>query len=163
MSIAKTTGTDKYHQRSLVFSDSDRNKCNLPKEIKNEKINVATISFASVQSINISESATFSGSLRINKSPNLSISIPNIANRVIEFHSDIIYPHDIRNNKVFIINNSQEITIKADESCDGIEIILYNNSIGPINITYINGTNTVAIDENLKMIFIDILNKWIIN
>lgn len=92
---------------------------------------------------------------------NRSINIPNIRYNINIDNVSLIDPSLIKSFKIFIV--STNIIINSDETCNGIEIIIYNRNMER-NIIIRN--TTVVIDELLpqcsrKMAFVYAINKWI--
>lgn len=100
--------------------------------------------------------------ININPPDGQTIRIPNISFGVNSEFLSSINPFMIKKNKIFIV--SSNIILNADDSCNGIEIIIYNNS--PNNriiirtsleiVTYITPRNAK------KIIFLAEINKWIV-
>lgn len=64
----------------------------------------------------------------------------------------------IINNKIFIICVNT-INLPHDSSCDGIEIVLYNNTE---NDVIINSDNIIIKShESIKLIYSNLIKKWI--
>lgn len=92
---------------------------------------------------------------------NKSINVPNIRYSVDLNNSPIIDPINIKATKIFII--TKNIILRADNTCSGIEIIFYNkNTAGNI---IIRDTQTIIYTLfaccAVKLMYIDVINKWI--
>ncbi len=108
--------------------------------------------------------------LRIIARDNFNVSIPNIQNDVL-VNCNIINPTEIKLFKIFIINN--DVILNADNSINGIEIIIYNNSDIITNIKTNNLINndmtiddiitTLESHKSKRFIYISYICKWIVS
>jgi cytoskeletal protein CcmA (bactofilin family) len=92
---------------------------------------------------------------------NRSVNIPNIRYGVDNSDIAIIDPSAIKSIKIFVV--TKNILLPSDETCNGIEIIIYNqNRLGKIIIR-----DRISIIDNLepqcavKLVYIYIVDKWI--
>jgi len=111
---------------------------------------------------NIIETPCISSQNNLNLVPaiNRSVNIPNIRYNTNIANPQIIGPIEIKSSKIFIVNRN--IILESDESCDGIEIIIYNkNMAGSIIIR--NITNIIIkLDAQcgVKLIYLFLVNRW---
>lgn len=93
---------------------------------------------------------------------NQTINIPNIQYNIDIRNLQLIDPIAIKSSKIFIV--SRNIILEPDESCDGIEIIIYNKNFSGIIIIrdIINIIYELPAQCTVKLIFIFVIGKWII-
>lgn len=97
--------------------------------------------------------------LSISAGINCSVNIPNIRYNII-FNDNIIDPILLKLNKIFIVKNN--IILQADESCNGIEIIIYNDHHTKVIIRDIFSLiDTISGHSGIKLVFIFCINRWI--
>jgi hypothetical protein len=99
--------------------------------------------------------------LNIVAGTNQSVNIPNIRHNVALTNTNVITPIAIKSTKIFIV--SQNIILEADETCNGIEIIIYNNNVSG-NIIVRDLLSIIARVPNkcsVKMVYIFLINQWI--
>lgn len=90
-----------------------------------------------------------------------AINISNVRYTTNINQTGIISPAEIKLSKIFIVNTTT--IINGDLSCDGIEIIIYNNA----NYNVVIRDNCTIIKElkmqrGMKMVYIGLIGKWII-
>lgn len=132
------------------------------KEISTEKITISTIETDTIIANQISISDIISqNNINIRTFNDNTINIPNIKFNTTISDFGIINATEIKNNKVFIIDKTT--IIQSDEFCDGIEIIIYNNSIAE-NIIRDNTSVIVRLEPRsaIKLIYLLLVNRWII-
>ncbi len=90
-----------------------------------------------------------------------TINIPNIKYGIIMIREPIITATTIKLGKIFVVNNNT--ILQADSSCDGIEIIIFNNNISG-NIAIRDTTNiidTLCARSARRLLFLYISNCWV--
>lgn len=99
------------------------------------------------------------GNLELSADIFSTIRIPNCQYRVDMSYSTIITLEAIKHNKIFVLNRST--LIESDPSCDGIEVILFNNSNIPITIKE-NRKILTEIDshKSQKLLYLACINGW---
>ncbi|XWV25234.1 putative ORFan [Tupanvirus deep ocean] len=92
---------------------------------------------------------------------NHSIVVPNIKYNVLPDISAIIDPIAIKSSKIFLA--TKNTILNADETCDGIEIIIYNrNTTGEIIIRdNVSIIDKVCGQNASKLVYVFYVNKWI--
>ncbi|XWV26494.1 putative orfan [Tupanvirus soda lake] len=92
---------------------------------------------------------------------NRSINMPNIRYNVLPDIPAIIDPIAIKSTKVFLA--TKNTILSADETCDGIEIVIYNrNTAGEIIIRdNISIIDKICGQNASKFVYIFYINKWI--
>lgn len=99
------------------------------------------------------------GDLNLCSPPNTTVKIGNIQHNVCTT-TTVINPCEIKAAKIFITQN--DISLCADESCNGIEIVLYNdNPTQSINVMSSIIIATIQPNMSIRLIYIHCLNKWI--
>lgn len=126
----------------------------------NVKIKTEQVGTSSIQALTIYDSVAINGSLVVTPNQNITVQIPNIVFGVEAFTNADIQIIDILNNKIFILVNN--VTLPNDQQLNGIEIILYNNSVFNIVVTYVNGTTTIVPNGYNRFIYVYLLNSWLI-
>ena len=105
--------------------------------------------------------------------PNTAVKIGNIQYNVCTsttvlanpdgIHSDsrrVLNPCEIKATKIFITNN--DISLCADESCNGIEIVIHNNNpTQSINVMGSIIIATIQPNMSIRLVYVHCLNKWI--
>lgn len=90
-----------------------------------------------------------------------TVNVPNISYGINADNLLTLDPIVIKSNKIFIVSNN--ISLLGDNTCDGIEIIVYNqNIVRPIIVR-----DPVSIIDKLpsqcaiKLVYIFLLNRWV--
>lgn len=89
-----------------------------------------------------------------------TINVPNIRYNIDVSNITIIDPPAIKFSKIFVV--TRNIVLAADSTCNGIEIIIYNNSKVKIKINDKNIITEIAPFCSKKMVYIHPILKWII-
>lgn len=88
------------------------------------------------------------------------INMPNLGYGVREQCSGIIEPIDIRTTKIFIIDRNT--ILGADQSCNGIEITLYNSSSSEVIVRdYSVIVHHLNSQCSVSLVYLFTVNKWI--
>lgn len=120
--------------------------------LKMEKLSIPLVNTTTI----ISQSG-----LQLNVAPNFYISIPNIKHQIVILELPEINPPLIKSAKIFIV--TRNVLLKADETCDGIEIMVYNNSA--INILVRDLLNVLAkVHPNclVKLVYLHLVAQWVV-
>lgn len=127
-------------------------------EITNNNITVN--SSANIRNI-LTNSIGSLDDLYLSSGLNHTINIPNIKYGIDISGSPIITPTKIKLMKIFIVNNN--IMLQSDASCDGIEIIIFNNNFtGAIVVRdTTNIIDTICAKTASKFLYLFITNSWI--
>lgn len=90
------------------------------------------------------------------------VTVPNIRYAVDTCNSATIEASSIKASKIFIV--TKNIRLAADESCNGIEIIIYNNNTN--NKIIIRDTHviicTLAYHTAIKLCYLCEIDKWVL-
>ena len=98
--------------------------------------------------------------LDISVNPGHRVNISNIGYQTAIFNSNIIDSIAIKSIKVFLV--CCDILLQGDETCNGIEIIIYNNGAFSIIVRdLIHVIDTIDSDCSAKLVYLTVINKWI--
>lgn len=157
--------TSKIHATDTITTDGNIISTNLKSHGIIEAKNLSVIDKIISDNIicnQINTGHIFSNSnLYLETGSNNIVSIPNVRYQTKLIDVPIITPEDIKKSKIFIV--TKNIILYADEFCDGIEIIVYNDNpafdIAIRNVTTI--IDTIPIKCATKLVYIHAINKWI--
>jgi len=91
--------------------------------------------------------------------PDHSVAIPNIRYNVDLCNLATISPIMIKSNKIFVVNKN--ILLQADPSCDGIEIIIYNQNVATIIVRDITLVlEKLESQHAVKIVYIASVCRW---
>lgn len=93
-------------------------------------------------------------------SPDHTVNIPNVRYNTMVLTDGTIGPTIMKAAKIFIVTSN--VMLQADETCDGIEIIIFNNRAAQI-IVRDSTTIICKLEANCSksMVFSCAINKWI--
>lgn len=97
--------------------------------------------------------------LQLCAAPSFAVDIPNIRYRINQSNNHVISPCDLKSSKIFVVTTS--VILQADCSCDGLEIIIYNNSGVDITIKDPKAITAISAKSARKLVYIAIAKKWL--
>jgi cytoskeletal protein CcmA (bactofilin family) len=97
--------------------------------------------------------------INIAAGPGSAVNIPNVRNNVSMSDLGTITPEMMKTAKVFVVNKN--ILLQADPSCNGIEIVIYNQNTATIIVRDITRVLAeIECQHAAKFIFIGPVNRW---
>lgn len=132
-----TSYNNRFKSRSLLFPDTNKEIIVINKDHTSQTLKKLKIT----------------NNLTVEK--NAIVNFPNISLGIITTNNITI--KEIINNRVIIVNTN--VTLPIDRSCNGYEIILYNNGIHVINI--IPNNIELNMNKSIRLIYVDKLKSWI--
>lgn len=91
--------------------------------------------------------------------PGFIINVPNIRYNIDATNNIVIGPAEIKFSKIFVATTN--VSLRADITCDGVEIIIYNRSSVEIKINGTRYITSIAAHQAKKLVYIDIARQWI--
>lgn len=98
--------------------------------------------------------------LNLEAGPEYTINVPNIRHSINVSNLPTIDPPMIKMNKIFIINKN--ILLQGDPSCDGMEIIVYNQC--PANVIIRDSVHIICHLNThfaIKLVYLAFNNQWV--
>ena len=92
---------------------------------------------------------------------NGTLIVPNIRYASTILNDSIIDSVAIKTFKIFIVIVTGTVLLNADPSCDGIEIVIYNNSESSIVRDSESIITRLCRGQSAKLIYLVLINKWI--
>ena len=89
-----------------------------------------------------------------------TINVPNIRYNINITNNRAYGPIELKLSKIFIATTN--VSLRADITCDGIEIIIYNQSIKSISVNDPKFIIKIAPKTAQKMVYINLVQTWIL-
>lgn len=97
--------------------------------------------------------------LILSVAPDHAVSIPNIRYNINTANIHVIGPAEIKLSKIFIA--SGDVRLMADDTCNGIEIAVFNNNVATIKITGPQYITSITQKSIKKFTYLSLLQRWI--